>query len=87
MDVDDDDNANFVYSKNSTIYQGEQVFVAIDGCLSEATIEIAEGSGKGIIYYMKDEYNNECPYDFKNIQFIRLLDNEDYLDLETGSDT
>ena len=28
-------------------------------------------SGKGIIYYMKDEWNNECSYDFKNIQFKR----------------
>ena len=27
--------------------------------------------GKGVIYYMKDEFNNECPYDFKNIQFLR----------------
>ena len=25
----------------------------------------------GQIYYMKDEFNNECPYDFKNIQFKR----------------
>ena len=25
--------------------------------------------GKGVIYYMKDEYNNEVPYDFKNIMF------------------
>ena len=28
-------------------------------------------NGKGVIYYMKDELNNECPYDFKNIQFKR----------------
>ena len=28
-------------------------------------------NGKGVIYYMKDEYGNECPYDFKNIQFVR----------------
>ena len=28
-----------------------------------------EDDGKGVIYYMKDEFNNECPYDFKNIQF------------------
>ncbi len=28
-------------------------------------------NGKGVIYYMKDEYGNECPYDFKNIQFKR----------------
>lgn len=27
-----------------------------------------EGS-KGVIYEMIDEYNNRCPYDFKNIQF------------------
>ena len=28
-------------------------------------------TGRGVIYYMKDEWNNECPYDFKNIQFAR----------------
>ena len=28
-------------------------------------------NGKGVIYYMKDENNNECPYDFKNIKFKR----------------
>ena len=26
-------------------------------------------NGKGVIYYMKDENNNECMYDFKNIQY------------------
>lgn len=31
----------------------------------------ADEDGKGIIYYMKDEYDNECPYDFKNIQYKR----------------
>lgn len=25
--------------------------------------------GRGVIYYMKDEHNNECPYDFQNIKF------------------
>ena len=29
------------------------------------------GGGRGVIYYMKDEHGNECPYDFKNIQFKR----------------
>ena len=28
-------------------------------------------SGKGVIYWMRDEFDNECPYDFKNIQFPR----------------
>lgn len=26
-----------------------------------------EVNGKGVIYYMKDEWNNEVPYDFKNL--------------------
>jgi hypothetical protein len=35
---------------------------------------------------MKDEWGNECPYDFKNIMFTRpLTDGE--LDTETGTDT
>ena len=28
-------------------------------------------NGKGVIYRMIDEYDNDCPYDFKNIQFKR----------------
>ena len=31
-------------------------------------------NGKGVIYYMKDEYDNEAPYDFKNIQFERTTE-------------
>ncbi len=30
-----------------------------------------EVNGKGVIYFMRDEWGNECPYDFKNIQFLR----------------
>ena len=40
-------------------------------------------NGKGVIYYMKDEWNNECAYDFKNIQFIRKL-TDGYLDEDNG---
>lgn len=29
-------------------------------------------NGKGVIYYMKDDRGNECPYDFKQIKFKRL---------------
>ena len=31
----------------------------------------ADASGKGVIFYMKDEFNNEAPYDFQNILFAR----------------
>lgn len=35
------------------------------------SIDIIEDAGKGTVLYMFDENNNECPYDFKNIQFKR----------------
>jgi hypothetical protein len=31
----------------------------------------AETEGKGVIYYLKDEFGNEAPYDFKNAMFQR----------------
>ena len=42
-------------------------------------------NGKGVIYWMKDEWNNECPYDFKNIQFKRKL-SDGVLDTTNGDD-
>ena len=30
-----------------------------------------EVNGKGVIWYMKDQFSNECGYDFKNIQILR----------------
>lgn len=43
-------------------------------------------NGKGVIYYMKDENQNECPYDFKNIQFKRNATNES-LNVSPGTKT
>ena len=42
--------------------------------------ESYKDNGKGVIYYMKDEYGNECPYDFKNIQFKHPNDIDTYPD-------
>ena len=39
----------------------------------------------GVIYYMKDEFNNECPYDFKNIQFLRDEDSNLSYSILSGS--
>ena len=41
------------------------------GTISTLTNE--QNEGKGTILWMKDEFNNECPYDFKNIQFKRYM--------------
>ena len=43
-------------------------------------------NGKGVVYWMKDEWENEAPYDFKNIQFKRQLTNGS-LDTTSGTDT
>lgn len=45
-----------------------------------------EVNGKGVIYRMIDEFNNDVPYDFKNIQFKRKL-TDGALDLDSGVDT
>jgi hypothetical protein len=43
-------------------------------CLDNDTTRFgwASPTGKGVIYYMKDEWENEAFYDFKNIQFYIL---------------
>jgi len=43
-------------------------------------------NGKGVVWYMKDEWNNECGYDFKNIMFTRALTNG-ALDKDNGTNT
>ena len=44
-------------------------------------------NGKGVIYRMIDEFNNDCPYDFKNIQFYRQWDSNTSLwsTIQTGN--
>ena len=36
----------------------------------------ASEEGHGVIYYMKDEWGNECPYDFKSITFVNTVGND-----------
>ena len=46
-------------------------------CIDNDTTRFAwaDGTnGKGVIYRMIDEFGNDCPYDFKNIQFYRQWD-------------
>ena len=46
-------------------------------CIDNDTNRFAwadSANGKGVIYRMIDEFNNEVPYDFKNIQFYRKWD-------------
>ena len=53
-------------------------YIYTDQGLSEGAIEItgigeiAGVEGFGVVYYLKDEFGNECPYDHKNIMFKRF---------------
>ena len=40
--------------------------------------------GRGVIYYLKDEFGNEAGYDFKNIQF-KVLEDIDILHIKAGT--
>ena len=60
-------NENALYLKNSCISE-------IKYCLDNDTDRFSwadTDNGKGVIYYMKDEYGNEAPYDFKNIMYLK----------------
>ena len=48
--------------------KGEDVQTSIAAIIGEYTED-----GKGTITWMRDEFGNECPYDFKNIQFKRFM--------------
>jgi len=44
-------------------------------------------NGRGVIYRLIDEFNNDVCYDFKNIQYIRPLDANGEYDPDNGTDT
>lgn len=44
----------------------------------DGDVIISSSGGKGVIYHMVDEWNNECPYDFKNIMFERWQKSSNY---------
>ena len=59
-------------------------------CLDNDTTRFAwadSTNGKGVIYRMIDEFNNDVPYDFKNIQFYRQWDSYKSLWCTISSDT
>lgn len=84
-DREDGDYTNFIYTKNEILQNGEKVFSELHAEVYPEVQVITHSGGKGVIYYMKDEWNNECPYDFKNIQFKRDISwQEEHEDLLTN---
>ena len=48
-----------------------QIWYCLDNDTARFTWADSSANGKGVIYRMIDEWNNDVPYDFKNIQFAR----------------
>ena len=76
----------YIYVTNSRfdsgVYTRKQLFV-----LPVNVTSIYDECGKGVIYYMKDEYNNEAPYDFKNILYTRDANTLYTFDNADGTDS
>lgn len=60
------------FCSNDRVLTTQSQLYSVDLEPLQATINsVTHRSGKGVIYNMIDEYNNNCPYDFKNILFKR----------------
>ena len=84
-------DTNTAYTTSEQPVIGDKVFQLEEGLVEFSTIEsVSEPTGlpngRGVIYRLIDEFNNDVAYDFKNIQFIRPLTNGEYDD-STGTDT
>lgn len=76
-----DDTSHLNENAFAARHEGDEYFAnckleawVLKYCLDNDTNRFAwadEENGTGVIFYMKDEWNNECPYDFKNIMFQR----------------
>ena len=69
------ENAGAIQREGTTYFDGRKLSAwQIKYNLDNDTTKFVwanTSTGKGVIYYMKDEHNNECPYDFKNIKFTK----------------
>ena len=52
------------------IYDDDSLSKVVNTITAIGTIQGVEGTG--VVYFMKDEFGNEAPYDFKNIMFKRF---------------
>lgn len=66
------------------------IYVLTKRIVTNNSIDTKFTEGRGVIYYMKDEHGNECPYDFKNILILRSYEwfeqNQEYIQDYVGDD-
>lgn len=61
----------FIGFENKTPATGDNAYIIVESDYSVDEVDSCI-ENPGCIYWMKDEWNNECAYDFKNIQFKRF---------------
>lgn len=75
------ENVRFIQHKGDTYFSGCDL-AAWEGkySIDNNTDRFAWAdatNGKGVIYYLKDEFDNECPYDFKNVVYNKYMSFKD----------
>ena len=63
--------AGDTYFPNDTLFEAWELKYCIDND-TDRFAWADSVNGKGVIYYLKDEWNNEAAYDFKSITFCNL---------------
>lgn len=75
----------FTTTENPSVGENTVIYLLEVGeILGEAAIvdtKTTTEKGKGVVYHMVDEKQNDVPYDFKNIMFTRKLTNGQYDDV------
>ena len=75
-------NHDFVNPKNDHFSRCNlsawKIWYCLDNDVDRFTWANNGNAGRGVIYRMIDEWNNDCPYDFKNIQFKYPKDTNTY---------
>ena len=79
-------------SAKAVVHDGDEYFVGQDLNAWELKYSLdndssaytwADSSGKGVIYYMKDDKNNRCNYDFKNVMYEFTDSSASFIDAGT----
>jgi hypothetical protein len=65
------------FSENGAKLEAWQIWYCLDNDTERFAWADGNTHGRGVIYRMIDEWNNDCPYDFKNMKFKNPFDTDD----------
>lgn len=81
-------NKNYKFwTDTESVSVGDAVYSNSNSATPTSTVISIIEEGKGVIYWMKDEFNNEAPYDFKNFLYTTTSAYGNYTNAYTFSYT